>query len=49
MAEGTLCKGFEMDRAITTPFGPNAFLTFLIAESSPFNYGNGRLARAVLC
>lgn len=47
LVRGTLRRGFEMAKAIRTPFGRAAFLMFLISEVHPFDDGNGRLARAV--
>jgi hypothetical protein len=44
---GTLRQGFELGRAIQTPFGRAAFLMFLVSEVHPFDDGNGRVARAV--
>lgn len=45
--EGTLRQGFEMGRAIPTPFGRAAFLMYLLSEVHPFDDGNGRVTRAV--
>lgn len=47
LVDGTLRLGFELGRAIPTPFGRAAFLMFLLSEVHPFDDGNGRLARAV--
>lgn len=44
---GTLRQGFDLGRAIHTPFGRAAFLMFLVSEVHPFDDGNGRVARAV--
>lgn len=44
---GTLRQGFELGRAIRTPFGRAAFLMFLVSEVHPFDDGNGRVARAI--
>jgi len=46
--EGTLRQGFEMGRAIESPFGRAAFLMYLLSEVHPFADGNGRLTRAVV-
>ena len=45
--EGTLRQGFEMGRAILSPFGRAAFLMYLLSEVHPFDDGNGRITRAV--
>lgn len=46
--EGTLRQGFEMGRAIISPFGRAAYLMYLLSEVHPFDDGNGRLTRAVV-
>lgn len=46
--EGTLRQGFEMGRAIVSPFGRAAFLMYLLSEVHPFDDGNGRITRAVI-
>lgn len=46
--EGTLRQGFEMGRAIVSPFGRAAFLMYLLSEVHPFDDGNGRITRAVV-
>ncbi len=47
LVDGTLRHGFEMARAVRTPFGRSVFLLFLISEVHPFDDGNGRLTRAI--
>jgi prophage maintenance system killer protein len=42
---GTLKKGFEYYNALQEPFARAAYMMFLIAETHPFNDGNGRIAR----
>ncbi len=46
--EGTLRQGFEIGRAIESPFGRAAFLMYLLSEVHPFDDGNGRITRAVV-
>jgi hypothetical protein len=46
--EGTLRQGFEIGRAIVSPFGRAAFLMYLLSEVHPFDDGNGRITRAVV-
>lgn len=46
--EGTLRQGFEMGRAIASPFGRAAFFMYLLSEVHPFDDGNGRITRAVM-
>jgi hypothetical protein len=46
--DGTLRQGFEIGRAIVSPFGRAAFLMYLLSEVHPFDDGNGRLTRAVV-
>jgi len=45
---GTLRQGFEIGRAIVSPFGRAAFLMYLLSEVHPFDDGNGRITRAVV-
>jgi hypothetical protein len=46
--EGTLRHGFEVGRAIVSPFGRAVFLMYLMSEVHPFDDGNGRITRAVV-
>ncbi len=46
--EGTLRQGFEIARAISSPFGRAAFFMYLLSEVHPFDDGNGRVTRAVV-
>ena len=48
LVEGTLQRGFEMARALETPFQRAAMLMFLLSEVHPFDDGNGRVARAFM-
>ena len=45
LVDGTLRKGFEFYNALQEPFAKGAYIMFLIAETHPFNDGNGRIAR----
>jgi hypothetical protein len=45
LVNGTLKKGFEYYNALQEPFAKAAYIMFLIAETHPFNDGNGRIAR----
>ncbi|MBS1702954.1 MAG: Fic family protein [Armatimonadetes bacterium] len=46
--EGTLRLGFEMGRAIASPFGRAVYLMYLLSEVHPFDDGNGRVTRAIV-
>lgn len=46
--EGTLRHGFELGRAILSPFGRAAFFMYLLSEIHPFDDGNGRITRAIV-
>ena len=48
LVEGTLIKGFDLYRALDTPFARAVYLMFLIAEVHPFTDGNGRTARIMM-
>jgi hypothetical protein len=48
LVEGTLQRGFEVVRALETPFQRAAALMFVISEVHPFDDGNGRVARAFM-
>lgn len=45
---GTLRQGFELFRSLAEPFARAVFMMFLVAETHPFDDGNGRLARAMM-
>jgi hypothetical protein len=46
--EGTLNKGFEVYRGLTSPLHRAIFMMFLILEVHPFADGNGRVARVMM-
>ncbi len=48
LVDGTLQRGFEIARALETPFQRAAMLMFLLSEVHPFDDGNGRVARAFM-
>jgi hypothetical protein len=48
LVEGTLQRGFEIARALDTPFQRAAMLMFVLSEIHPFDDGNGRVARAFM-
>lgn len=45
---GTLDYGFELVRALATPFQRATALMFVLSEVHPFDDGNGRIARALM-
>jgi len=48
LVEGTLAKGFEIYRGLTSPLQRAIFMMFLISEVHPFADGNGRAARIMM-
>lgn len=48
LVEGTLAKGFEIYRGLTSPLHRAIFMMFLISEVHPFSDGNGRAARIMM-
>jgi hypothetical protein len=45
---GTLAKGFEIYRGLTSPLHRAIFMMFLVSEVHPFADGNGRAARIMM-
>ena len=45
---GTLKRGFDMSRAIRSPFARAVFVLFVTSEVHPFAGGNGRLSRIMM-
>jgi hypothetical protein len=48
LLKGTLAKGFEIYRGLTTPLHRAIFMMFLVSEVHPFADGNGRAARIMM-
>jgi len=48
LVEGTLAKGFEIYRSLTSPLHRAIFMMFLVSEVHPFADGNGRAARIMM-
>ncbi len=48
LVEGTLLKGFEIYRGLTSPLHRAIFMMFLVSEVHPFADGNGRAARIMM-
>ena len=48
LVEGTLVKGFELYRGLTTPLHRAIFMMFMVSEVHPFADGNGRVARVMM-
>lgn len=48
LVEGTLAKGFEIYRGLTSPLHRAIFMMFLVSEVHPFSDGNGRAARIMM-
>ena len=48
LVEGTLAKGFEIYRGLTSPLHRAIFMMFLVSEVHPFADGNGRAARIMM-
>jgi prophage maintenance system killer protein len=48
LLQGTLDKGFEIYRGLTSPLHRAIFMMFLISEVHPFADGNGRVARIMM-
>jgi hypothetical protein len=48
LVEGTLAKGFEIYRGLTSPLHRAIFMMFVVSEVHPFADGNGRVARIMM-
>ena len=48
LLQGTLAKGFEVYRGLTSPLHRATFMMFLVSEVHPFADGNGRVARVMM-
>jgi Fic/DOC family protein len=48
LVKGTLAKGFEIYRGLTSPLHRAIFMMFLVSEVHPFADGNGRAARIMM-
>lgn len=48
LLQGTLAKGFEIYRGLTSPLHRAIFMMFLVSEVHPFADGNGRVARVMM-
>ena len=48
LVQGTLAKGFEIYRSLSSPLHRAVFMMFLVSEVHPFADGNGRVARVMM-
>jgi hypothetical protein len=48
LVKGTLIKGFDYYRTLSSPFAKAVFMMFMISEVHPFLDGNGRIARVMM-
>ncbi len=48
LVRGTLIKGFDFYKALTSPFAKALFILFMISEIHPFKDGNGRISRIMI-
>lgn len=48
LVRGTLIKGFDFYKALTSPFAKALFILFIISEIHPFKDGNGRISKIMM-
>lgn len=48
LVPGTLAKGYELYRGLSSPLNRAVFIMFMISEVHPFADGNGRVARIMM-
>lgn len=48
LVEGTLLRGFELYKNLSTALAKAIFMQLLVSEVHPFNDGNGRLSRVMM-
>ena len=48
LVKGTLKKGFDYYRALSSPFAKAVFMLFMVSEVHPFDDGNGRISRIMM-
>lgn len=48
LVRGTLIRGFDYYKVLSSPFAKAAYIMFLISEVHPFLDGNGRIARVMM-
>lgn len=48
LVKGTLKKGYEFYRALSSPFAKAIFMLFMVSEVHPFDDGNGRISRIMM-
>ncbi len=48
LVKGTLSRGFDYYKILSSPFARAAYIMFLVSEVHPFEDGNGRIARVMM-
>ncbi len=48
LVRGTLSRGFDYYKILSSPFARAAYIMFLVSEVHPFEDGNGRIARVMM-
>ncbi len=48
LVRGTLSRGFDYYKVLSSPFARAAYIMFLVSEVHPFEDGNGRIARVMM-